>query len=59
MLSMTKQAKTLQRILGGAADANLRFDDLVAVLVQMGFVERVRGDHHIFTRDGVEEIINL
>jgi hypothetical protein len=59
MLSMTKPAKTLQRILGGAADANLRFDDLVAVLIQLSFVERVRGDHHIFTRDGVEEIINL
>lgn len=25
----------------------------------MGFNERVRGDHHIFTRDGVAEILNL
>jgi hypothetical protein len=25
----------------------------------LGFAERIRGDHHIFTRDGVEEILNL
>lgn len=24
-----------------------------------GFDERIRGDHHIFTRPGVEEILNL
>jgi hypothetical protein len=25
----------------------------------LGFAERVRGDHHILTREGVEEILNL
>jgi hypothetical protein len=25
----------------------------------LGFNERLRGSHHIFTREGVEEIINL
>jgi hypothetical protein len=25
----------------------------------LGFEERTRGDHHIFTKDGVEEILNL
>ncbi len=25
----------------------------------MGFDERIRGDHHIFTKDGIEEILNL
>lgn len=25
----------------------------------MGFEERIRGDHHIFSKDGIEEIINL
>jgi hypothetical protein len=28
-------------------------------LKRLGFEERIRGDHHIFTRDGVEEILNL
>jgi hypothetical protein len=25
----------------------------------LGFEERVRGSHHIFTKEGVEEILNL
>jgi hypothetical protein len=49
----------LSRVLGGSADANIRFSDLRSVLLRLGFVERVRGSHHIFTRDGVEEILNI
>lgn len=56
---MPKPAKTLERILSGAADASLRFDDLRQLLLRLGFEERVRGDHHIFTKEGVEEILNL
>lgn len=29
------------------------------VLSNLGFQERIRGSHHIFTRGGVEEILNL
>ena len=53
------RAKILDRVLRGASDANIRFDDLRRVLKRLGFEERIRGDHHIFTRDGVEEILNL
>jgi hypothetical protein len=56
---VSKVAKTLNRLLRGSADANIRFDDLRSVLLHLGFVERIRGDHHIFTRDGVVEILNL
>ena len=56
---MGKVAKTLDRVLRGNADANLRFDDLCALLSHLGFAERIRGDHHIFTRDSVAEILNL
>lgn len=56
---MGKVAKTLDRVLRGNADANIPFGDLRALLLHLGFVERVRGDHHIFTRDGVPEILNL
>src|SRR5437899_1720813 len=56
---MSKVAKTLDRVLRGTSDANIRFDDLLALLLHLGFVERVRGDHHILTRDGVPEILNL
>ena len=56
---MARSAKTLDRILRGASDANIRFDELCRLLKRLGFAERIRGDHHIFTRDGVEEIFNL
>ena len=49
----------LRRILGGRSDANLRFDDLRDLLRALGFVERVRGSHHVFRREGVAERINL
>jgi len=32
---------------------------LCTLLGRLEFEERVRGDHHIFTRNGVAEIINL
>ena len=48
-----------ERILSGRSDANIRFDDLRRFLLRLGFVERVRGSHHIFRREGVRERINL
>ncbi len=56
---MSKVAKTLDRVLRGTSDSNIRFDDLVSLAIFLGFVERIRGDHHIFTRDDVPEILNL
>jgi hypothetical protein len=56
---MSKFAKTLDRILRGSSDANFRFDEIRSLLSKLGFDERVRGDHHIFTRDGLVEILNL
>lgn len=29
------------------------------MLIHYGFVKRIKGDHHVFSRPGVEEIINL
>lgn len=56
---MGKTQKTLDRILRGASDANIRFDDLRFLLKALGFAERIRGDHYIFSRDGIQEILNL
>ena len=56
---MAKHAKLLERILSGRSDANVRFADLVQLVLHLGFDERIKGDHHIFTRNGVEEILNL
>lgn len=56
---MGRREKLLDKILRGTSDANISFDELRHLLKALGFVERIRGDHHIFTRDGVEEILNL
>jgi hypothetical protein len=56
---MSEDGQLLLRILQGASDANISFDSLRRLLHSFGFAERVRGSHHIFTRDGVEEILNL
>ena len=56
---MAKADKTLSRVLQGSADANIRFDDLRSLLRRLGFAERIRGDHYIYSRSGVEEILNL
>lgn len=56
---MSRSRALLRRILGGRSDATLRFDDLRGLLRELGFVERVRGSHHIFRKGGVEERINL
>jgi hypothetical protein len=51
--------KTLQRLLSGTADAAIGFDDLCHLLERLGFEKRVRGSHHLFRKNGVEEKINL
>ncbi len=56
---MTTFRKALDRILRGTSDANTRFDELCDVLKNLGFQERIRGDHHIFSREGTAEILNL
>lgn len=52
-------AETLAHILRGDSDANIRFADLCALLAAKGFRLRVSGSHHIFTRAGVRERINV
>jgi len=56
---MGKYAKLLQHVLSGRSDSNIAFEDLRHILLRVGFAERIRGDHHIFTKDGIEEILNL
>jgi hypothetical protein len=56
---MSRPRKTLDKVLRGTSDANTAFADLCGLLTHLGFSERVRGDHHIFTREDVAEILNL
>lgn len=56
---MGKHDRLLVTVLRGASDANISFTGLCALLKHLGFDERVRGSHRIFSRPGVEEILNL
>jgi hypothetical protein len=56
---VAKSHDLLTRILRGRSDAAIPFNELRTLLRRLGFAERVRGSHHIFTKDGVEEILNL
>ena len=51
--------KTLEKLLRGESDTNIRFDELCHLLQAKGFRMRVSGSHHIFTRAGVMERINI
>ena len=56
---MSQKEKLLSQILTGRSDANVNFNDLINLLQSLGFEQRIRGSHHILTREGIEEIINL
>ena len=56
---MSRHNKSLLTILSGTRDNNIRFADLCKVLDFLGFQCRVKGDHHIYYKEGVEDIINI
>lgn len=56
---MGKAEKTLSIVLRGTSDTNIPFKDLCSLLRKLGFAERVRGDHSIYSKEDVEEILNL
>jgi predicted RNA binding protein YcfA (HicA-like mRNA interferase family) len=51
--------KTIEKLLRSESDANIRFDELCHLLESKGFRMRISGSHHIFTRRGVIERINI
>lgn len=56
---MSQLEKLLFDILGGTKDSNISFSDLRKILQALGFDCRIKGDHFIYTRDGIDEILNL
>ena len=51
--------KLIDSVLCGYQDKNIKFKDLQRILLYIGFRERVRGDHFIYTHQGVAEKINI
>lgn len=56
---MGKHEKVMDKVLRGTSDANISFDDLRGLLAHLRFEERIRGSHHLYRREGIEEMINL
>ena len=56
---MSRTRKLVEQVLSGTSDANVPFDGLQAMLLHLGFSERIKGSHHIYYMEGVEEILNL
>ena len=49
----------MQKILSGRQDTSVQFSETVTLLQALGFSVRIKGSHHIFNREGVEELINI
>lgn len=49
----------IRKLLSKKHDKNFSFSELVKILHYLGFKERIKGDHHIFTKKGIKEIINI
>jgi predicted RNA binding protein YcfA (HicA-like mRNA interferase family) len=56
---MSRYAALKSTIITGRFYSNIDFHLLCKFLIHLGFSVRVKGDHHIFFKDGVAEIINL
>ena len=48
--AMDRTEKLLIKILRG---------EMRSLLDRLGFAERIRGSHHIFSKEGVQEILNI
>jgi len=56
---MSQYDKILSKTLKGFSDSDISFSELCNLLKYLGFEERIKGSHHIFYKDEVNEIINL
>lgn len=56
---MSKSEKLIIKILCGTQDKNIDFSDLQRLLSTFGFQFRVKGDHFIYFKNGIDEIINI
>lgn len=56
---MARADKMYQKVMAGKSDNNIDFEDFRHMITCLGFRERIRGDHHFFTRDDISERINI
>lgn len=52
--------KLYQDVMSGTQDRNLKFRDLIKLLLYLGFNQRENnGDHFLFNYPGIKELINI
>lgn len=56
---MATLEKLFYSIMSGTQDRNIKFSDLQKILDVLGFQCRIKGDHFIYWRNGVDEILNI
>ncbi|HEY8687649.1 MAG TPA: type II toxin-antitoxin system HicA family toxin [Chitinophagaceae bacterium] len=56
---MAQLNKLILKILSGNSDNNIEFNDLIKLLRNFNFSYRIKGSHHIFWKEDVDEIINI
>lgn len=56
---MAQINKLIAKLMLGVSDSNFSFSDLCQILQILGFEVRINGSHHIFSKEGVAEILNL
>lgn len=56
---MSQREKLIIKILSGTKDNSILFDEACYLLENLGFSVRIKGSHHIFFREDVEEILNI
>jgi len=49
----------LDKVLKGTSDKNIRFIELWKLILSLDFYKRIKGDHHIYSKNGIPEIINI
>ncbi|MHB1698429.1 MAG: type II toxin-antitoxin system HicA family toxin [bacterium] len=56
---MTISQKFITKLLNLDSRKNIDFNDLTKFLKNLGFTERIKGDHFIFSKENVAEILNI
>ena len=56
---MSQNEKLFMSVLSGTKDNGILFVDLCKILDISGFSSRIKGSHHIYYKDGIDEIINI
>lgn len=56
---MPTSKKIFQDIMSGSKDKNIRFSELQKLLEELDFQCRIKGDHFIYYKRNIDEIINI